>query len=806
MDHARAVVIGGGIAGCSVAYHLTRLGWRDVVLLEQARLTAGTTWHAAGLIGRLRGSRTLARLVRESAELYARLPAEGAGATGWLMCGSLGVARRPERMAQFRRAVALGAEVGIEAAVVGPDEIRRRWPLLRVDDLVGGIWIPHDGRVVPADTAMAMAAAARKGGAAIREETPVTEVLVRDGAVAGVRTPGGEIACEVVVNCAGMWARQLGARSGVPVPVYPVEHFYAVTLPLEGVRPDLPVLRDYDGHIYVREEVGGLLWGGFEPAAKPWRAEVPADFAFRTLPEDWEQFRVLMDEGLRRIPALASAQVRLLLDGPESFTPDGHFLLGPAPGLRGYFVAAGFNSGGIAYAGGAGRALAAWIAEGRMPMDLTAVDPRRFAPFHAEPGFLAARMREVPGLHYRMAWPNREHRSGRGLLRSPVHERLAARGACFGVRMGWERPLWFAAPGTEPVLRYTFGRPDWLAAAGREHRAAREGAALFDQSSFAKLLVEGPDAERSLQWICAGDVALPPGRAVYTPLLNEHGGYESDLTVSRLAPDRYLLVTGSAQRVRDADWIRGQLPAGARAQVEDVTEDWAVLSLMGPRAAEVLGRLTPTPLDQRAFPYRSLRDIRVAGVAVRALRLSYVGERGWELYVPAARAGAVFDALTAAGDVTPAGFAALESLRLEKGYRAWGHDLSPRETPLEAGLGFTVAWDKPGGFLGRDALLAQRARGPAQRLLLFALEETPLMAWGEEPIYRDGACVGALTSVAFGHSLGRLVGMGYVPLRPGQAPAELLAARWAVDIEGTRVPARASLRAWWDPAGERLRA
>ena len=562
-SHARAVIIGGGVIGASVAYHLTRLGWRDVVLLERKSLTSGTTWHAAGLVGRLRGSRTLSRLVRYSAELYARLESETGLSTNWKQCGSLIVARRAERLTQFRRSVALGRCVDIEAHIVGPDEVRRRWPLCRVDDLVGAMWIPHDGRVIPADVAQALAAGARAGGAQIVENTPVTEVLVHGRAVTGVRTPQGDIHSEVVVNCAGMWARELGARSGVTVPVYPVEHFYAVTRPIAGLTPDLAVLRDLDGHVYIREEVGGILIGGFEPRAKPWRADpIPEDFAFSLLKEDWDQFEILMTNGAQRVPALETAEIQLLLNGPESFTPDGHFILGEAPALRGYFIAAGFNSGGIASAGGAGQALAEWIVGGHAPMDLWSVDPRRFAPFHGDPSFLAERMREVPGLHYRMAWPNREHETARGILRSPLHERLAARGACFGAKMGWERANWFAAPGAEPRARYTFGRADWLARAAREHRAAREDVALFDQTSFAKFVLEGPDAETCLQRLAAGDVAVPPGRTVYTPLLNERGGYESDLTISRLGADTFFVVTGSGQRVRDADWIRRHLPPG----------------------------------------------------------------------------------------------------------------------------------------------------------------------------------------------------------------------------------------------------
>jgi len=801
------VVIGGGIIGCSVAYHLTKLGWRDVVLLERKQLTSGTTWHAAGLVGRLRGSRTMSKLVRYGAELYAGLEAETGRATGWRRCGSLIVGRRAERLTQFRRSVALGRVVDIEAHIVGRDEVARLWPLCRTDDLVGAMYIPHDGRVNPADVTQALAAGARAGGAELCENVQVTGVRTRDGAVTGVGTTEGDIACEVVVNCAGMWARELARQSGVTVPLYPVEHFYAVTRPIAGVTPDLSVLRDLDGHIYIKEEVGGLVVGGFEPHAKPWQVDrIPDDFAFSLLKEDWEQFGVLIESGVRRVPAVETAQIHLLLNGPESFTPDGHFVMGEAPGLRRYFVAAGFNSGGIANAGGAGQALAEWIVEGHPTMDLWAVDIRRFAPFHGDVTFLAERMREVPGLHYRMAWPNREHVTARGLRRSPLYERLATRGACFGAKMGWERANWFAPAGVEPKTEYSFGRQNWFPHAGREHRAAREAVALFDQTSFSKFLLTGPDAEAALQCLAAGDVAVPVGRTVYTPLLNDRGGYESDLTISRLEPGTYFIVTSSVQTTRDADWIRRHVPPASRVTLTDVTDEYATLGLMGPGSRAVLARVTDADLGNDGFPYGSVREIGVAGAAVRAVRISYAGELGWELYVPTRQAAHVYDALMAIDDVVDAGYYALDSLRIEKGYRAWGRELTPDETPLEAGMAFTVRFDKPGGFIGREALLSERARGPGRRLLLFALDDPDAVAWGDEPIYRAGALAGQLTSAGFGYTVGRVVGMGYVPIAPGEAPASLTTGPYEIDIAGTRVPATASLRAWHDPAGDRMRA
>jgi len=804
ITQARVVVIGGGVVGASVAYHLTRLGIADVALLERRSLTCGTTWHAAGLIGRLRGTRTASRLVDDSARLYARLPEETGYATGWKRCGSLVVARTAERLHQLRRYVAIGSTCGVDAHIVSPAEARRLWPLCRVDDLAGAMVVPDDGRVIPADVTQALAAGARAGGARVLENVTVSRVRTRDGVVTGVEMDEGIIECETIVNCGGMWARALAQRNGVVVPVWPCEHFYAVTRPIDGITPDLPVLRDLDACVYVREEVGGLLFGGFEPVAKPWLADpIPEHFAFSLLKEDWEQFEVLMRGAAERIPSLESAEIQLLLNGPESFTPDGNFVLGEAPGLRGYFVAAGFNSGGIAGAGGAGRALAEWIAGGTPTMDLTAYDPRRFLPRHAEPEFLVERMRELVGLHYALAWPNREPVSARGVLRSPLHDRLAARGACFGSKMGWERANWFAPPGVEPRTEYAFGRQNWFAAVAGEHRAAREGAALFDQTSFGKLAVEGPDAQALLGRLAPNDLDVPSGRTVYTPFLNERGGYESDLTISRVGDERWFVVTGSAQRVRDADWIRRHTPPGARVRVTDETEAWATLGLMGPRARHVLARATAADLDAAAFPFGSVREITVAGVAVRAIRMSYVGELGWELYVPVAGAGQVWDALERAGGATPAGYYALDGLRLEKGYRAWSRELTPDDTPLEAGLGFTVRWDKPGGFIGREALLAQRARGLSRRLLLFALEDPEAVAWGDEPILRDGRVAGTLTSAAHGHTLGRPVAMGYVACTAG-APAEsLLSARYEIDIAGTRIAATPALRAWVAPREDR---
>jgi 4-methylaminobutanoate oxidase (formaldehyde-forming) len=810
VDQARAVVIGGGIVGTSVAYHLTQLGWRDVVLLEQGSLSGGTTWHAAGLVGQLRSSSNLTRLIRYSVDLYSRLEAETGQSTGWKRCGSVSVARTAERMVQLKRNAAVAMAYDIEAHVIDVDEAARHYPAMRTEDLVGAVWIPGDGKANPADITQALARGARAGGARLLEGVAVTGVNIVRGAVAGVQTSNGPIATEIVVNCAGMWAREFGRLSGVTIPLHACEHMYIVTQPIAGIAPDLPVLRDPDGHIYVKEEVGGLLMGGFDPWAKPWGTErIPDGFSFQTLKEDWGKFEILMTNALERLPALETAEVRTFLNGPESFTPDNYFIMGEAPEVRRYYVGAGFCSGGIAAAGGAGRALAEWIVGDRPPMDLWPADIRRFAPLHGNRRFLRERVSEIVGVHYNIAFPNRELQSGRGLRRSPLHDRLRQRRASFGAKMGWERANWFAPEGVEPEPVYSFGRQNWFPYAAAEHRAVREAVAIFDQTSFSKLLLQGPDAEAVLQQLCANDVAVPPGRIVYTGMLNDRGGYESDLTVTRLREDAYLIVTGSAQSTRDLDWIRRQTPAGARVTLTDVTGAHAVLGLMGPRSRELLARVTDADLANAAFPFATSCEIPVGRAVARASRITYVGELGWELYVPVEQAAGVYDDLWQAGaalGLRDGGYYAIDSLRMEKAYRAWGRELTPDDTPWEAGLGFAVRLDKPGGFLGREALLQQRDQRSTKRLVTFVLEEAQAMPWGDEPILRDGRVVGTVTSAAFGHTLGRAVAMGYVRDEAGVDDRYVSAGAFALDVGGERVAARASLAAPYDPRAARVKS
>ena len=807
--HVRVVVVGGGIAGCSVAYHLAKLGWRDVLLLERREISCGTTWHAAGLVGQLRATQNLTRLAKYGADLYERLEAETGQATGFRRPGSVSLARNPERMHELKRLASMARCFDVEVEVITPSEAGRRWPLMRTDDLVGALWLPRDGRTNPIDTTLALARGARQGGATILENTAVTAVCVEHGRVAGVKTTAGDVTCEVVVNCAGMWAREIGRMAGVTVPLHASEHFYIVTEPMAGVKPDLPVLRDTDGYIYVREEVGGLLMGGFEPVAKPWGMEgIPADFAFSLLPEDWEHFQVLMEQGIHRIPALETAPVRRHVNGPESFTPDGRYLLGEAPECRGFFVAAGFNSIGIASGAGAGRAVAEWIVGGEPPMDLWDVDIRRVAPFQANPRYLRDRTVEMVGALYALHWPYLQPATARGVRKSALHDRLASRGACFGAVMGWERANWFAMPGMEPVYRYSYGRQNWFASSAEEHRAVREAVGLFDQSSFCKLRLEGPDALAVLQRLCANDVDVPPGRLVYTQMLNARGGIEADLTVTRLAADAFFIVTGAGAATHNTHWIASQI-GDARAVLTDVTSGQAVLGVMGPRSRELLARLTDADLTSAAFAFLASREIWLASAPVRASRVTYVGELGWELYVPTELAAGVYDAVVAAGGdlgLRHAGYHAMDSLRIEKAYRSWGHDIGGEDTPLEAGLGFAVRLDKRAAFTGRDALLRRQGKPVTRRLAVFTLDDAEPLLYHDEPIWRDGALVGRITSGAYGHTVGRAVGLGWIECPDGVTEAFVESGRWEVEIACERVPARAQLSPPYDPKSLRVRA
>ena len=808
---ARVVVVGGGVIGCSVAYHLTKLGWTDVVLLEQGTLSCGTTWHAAGLVGQLRASEAGTRLVRYSTELYARLEEETGLTTGYRVCGGLTVARTPERLVQLRRTVASAAAYDLECELLTPAQALDRFPLIQVDDVLGAIWLPGDGRANPTDLTQSLAKGARMGGATIHERVRVTGVTTSRGRVSGVSTDQGDIEAEVVVNCAGQWAKAVGALAGVTVPLHSAEHFYVVTDQIAGVHRDLPILRDPDGYTYVKEEVGGLLVGGFEPVAKPWVSpdQIPHPFEFALLDEDWEHFEVLMDSAVHRIPVLADTGIRKFYNGPESFTPDNQFLLGEAPELPGFFVGAGFNSVGIASAGGAGRALAEWIVEGEPTTDLIGVDVRRFSPLAGSNAWLRARVGEVLGLHYAVPWPNRELESARPQRISPVHDLLLGQGACLGSRNAWERANVFAPQGESPVLDYAWERPRWVDWCVAEQRATREAVAVFDQTSFSKYVVTGPDAVRALQWLCTADVDVPVGRAVYTAMLNRRGTYEADLTVTRTSATDHLLVSSAATTVRDLDWIRRHLPADARVGVVDVTGSYAVFGVMGPRSRELLEALSADRFDDDSFPFGTSREVVVGTALVRATRITYVGELGWELYVPTELARAVYDDLFRAGatlGVVPAGYYAIEAMRLEKGYRAFARELTTETGPVAAGLTFACKLRTDIDFLGRSAVEAARLTPPARRVVSLVVDDPAAYLWGGELVLRDGVPAGQVTSAAWGATVGASVGLALVgDRRSGTATKDWLeGGTWSVDLAGERLPVHVSLRAPFDPDGHKL--
>jgi 4-methylaminobutanoate oxidase (formaldehyde-forming) len=809
--HARIVVIGGGIVGSSAACHLAKLGVSDVVLLEQNAIGGGTTWHAAGMVTRLRSTAAMAAIHEHSAKLYASLPDETGVETGWKQVGSLYLAQTNDRVIQNRRAAAMARLFGIESHEISMDEVRGIWPMMRTDDLVGALLIPADGRTEPASTARALAAGAKLHGATVFEGVRVTELLHDDRRATGVRTTTGDISAETVLLCGGMWMRQFGQHHGFDLPLYPVEHHYVVTNPVSGLHEMMPCTRDHDGALYVRSEGTQMVIGAFQPGAKPWAVDqVPADFTFDLLEPDWVSFGTAIRAANQRFPGFDEFGFDRFVNGPESFTPDSHAIVGPVVGWDQLYVCAGFNSFGIAGAGGMGKAIAEWIIAGEEPMDLWEVDSRRFAGYQNEPRYLMDRVSEVLGHHYELAWPTAEFHSGRGLKKSPLHERLAAAGACFGQRMGWERPLWFGEPGTEPVFDQSWGRAPWFDNWAREHRAAREAVALFDQSFFGKLRVTGRDALRLLNQVSANEIDVSPGRLVYTAWLNRHGRFVSDLTVVRHGPDEFSVMTAAVQPVHDRDWLERQARAiGADVCIEDVTDQTTVIGVMGPNSRALLNRVTDADLSNDAFPFASVRSIEIGGGPVLAQRVTFVGELGWELHIPAAGAVTVFDALVEAGSdlgLTLAGTMAMNSLRMEKSYVSWSHDVSRDDTPTEAGLTFAVAWDKPGGFLGRDALREQRASGIHRRLVTFLLDNPEPLLWGHEPILRDGVPVGFTTSGSYAHTLGSAIGMGYVQSNGPIAREWVEAGRYEIEISGTRYAAKPHWRAPYDPSRSRILA
>ena len=802
---ADIVVIGGGVAGCSVAYHLAKLsgGRKRVILLERDKLTSGTTWHSAAQVRQLRSSENLTRLIQYSTELYNTLEAETGQSTGWLQTGSISIATNADRLTHIRRQAALSEAFGIAVHEITASDVQEAWPLANISDIVGAIYSPGDGRVNPSDLCAALAKGIRAFGGQIFEDTPVVGLNRAGRRLTAVKTRAGLVRCDTVVLTGGLWSAAIGSLAGVRLPLYACEHFYLLTKPVEGIIPHRPTLSDHDGHLYIRDESGGLLVGCFEPRGKPIDvSELPAH-PFALLNEDWDHFEPMMYNGIHRIPALEHAEVRMLLNGPESFTPDGAFLLGPSAEVDNLFLLCGMNSVGVATGGGAGKAIAEWVLDGESPMDLTGVDPRRFAPVESEIKFLRERTPEVLGAHYAVSFPGHEWQSGRGLRRLPLHDFHAADAAHFGQRFGWERPLVF---GANVDLTPTYGKPGWHDAVAAEVEAAHARAALFDQSSFGKIRIAGPDAETFLQRLCANDMARKPGRVIYTALLNERGGFESDLTAQRLGTDDYILYVNTNAVLRDLGWLLSHQRNDERVEISDVSDEFAVIGLMGPASAQVLATACERINHLADLPYFAHRTIQVTGIDVRAARISYVGEQGWELTVGASDSGRVYEALRMAGravDIRPAGLLAQTSMRIEKGFLSFGHDITPDDTPVEAGLTQLTKLNRDIDFLGRSALERRKSVGPRRHMMTVLLDPgadaNPI---GGEPIRINGLICGRVTSASFGFRVRRPVCLGYLK----GAMAELEGCAVEVDIGGRRYAGRATRVAAFDPDGARVRA
>ncbi|MBO9192543.1 GcvT family protein [Rhizobium sp. 16-449-1b] len=808
---AKVVVIGGGIIGCSTAYHLGKLGLTDTVLLERKKLTSGTTFHAAGLVGQLRTSANITQLLGYSVDLYKRLEAETGLGTGWKMNGGLRLACNEERWTEVKRQATTAQSFGLDMQLLTPQEAFDLWPLMTIDDLIGAAYLPTDGQANPSDITQALAKGARMAGVSIFEDTEVIDLEIDKGRIRAVITEHGRIECERVVVCAGQWTRNFAARFGVNVPLVSVEHQYIITESF-GVPSNLPTLRDPDRLTYYKEEVGGIVMGGYEPNPIPWATSgIPDGFHYTLLDSNFDHFEQIMEQALGRVPDLENVGVKQLLNGPESFTPDGNFILGEAPELKNFFVGAGFNAFGIASAGGAGMALAEWVSKGEPPYDLWPVDIRRFGRPHFDTDWVRTRTLEAYGKHYTLAFPFEEYSSGRPCRKSPLYDRLKAQGACFGEKLGWERPNWFADlfANEEPKDVYSYERQNWFEAVGREHKAVREAAVIFDQTSFAKFTLKGRDAEKALSWISANDVTKPVGSLVYTQMLNDKGGIECDLTCARIAEDEYYIVTGTGFATHDFDWIARNIPDDLHAELVDVTSAYSVLALMGPNARAVLEKVTSSDVTNAAFPFGRVKTIGIAGCPVRALRITYVGELGYELHVPIEYATTVYDALMAAGaplHLINAGYRAIESCRLEKGYRAWGSDIGPDHTPIEAGLGWAVKTKKTTPFRGREAIERQLASGVKKMLACFVPDDPDVVLLGRETIYRDGKRVGWLSSGGFGYTVGKPIGYGYVRNAEGVNEEFVLSGQYELDVARARVPCKVSLTPLYDPEMARVKA
>ena len=809
---ARVVIIGGGVIGTSIAYHLGHRGWSDVVLLERDRLTSGTTWHAAGLMtcfGSL--SETSMSMRMYSRELYARLEEETGLSTGFKRVGFIEAAADEGRLEEYRRVAAFNRQVGLDVIEITPAEIAERFPIAKTDDLLAGFYVPQDGRVNPVDVTMSLAKGARMKGVTILEGVAATGVLTAGDRVTGVATAEGDIECEFVVNCTGMWARELGEKSGVVIPLQAAEHYYLITEPIEGVDPEWPVFEDPSRHGYYREEGSGLMIGLFEPVCAPWHVDgIPPDFSFGEIPPDWDRMGPYLERAMDRVPVTLEAGIRKFFCGPESFTPDLAPVVGEAPNLRNYFVAAGMNSVGIIHGGGLGRLMANWLVDGRPDMDITGFNIDRFQPYQLNPRYRAERTVETLGMVYQTHFPGRSMQTARGVKRSPIHDRLAEQGAYFRDVSGWEGADWYAGPGVEATVgELSWGRQSWFPKWESEHRAVREGVGLMDMSFMSKFLVQGRDAGPVLDLVSANAVDGEPGFITYTQWLNEGGTLEADLTVTKLDEVEFMVVASDNAQGHVHAWLRRHI-GDAHAFVTDVTSGLAQINVQGPRSRELLQSLTSVDLSNEAFPFRAARKIDIGFARALCVRITYLGELGYELFVPSDQAMHVYEQLVEAGravDVRHTGLKALASLRMEKGYRDYGHDIDNTDSVLEAGLGFAVALDKPGGFIGRDAVLAKKAEGPLTRRLVQVrvLDPEPLMHHAEI-VLRDGTAVGYVRAASYGHTLGGAVGLAMVECGDGVTADFVTSGDWQVDIAGERHPAVASLRPMYDPDNSRIRA
>ncbi|MFK5972225.1 MAG: FAD-dependent oxidoreductase [Flavobacteriaceae bacterium] len=810
--HAEIVIIGGGIIGCSTAYHLAKLGAKDVILLEGGQLTNGSTWHAAGLVGQLRSSANITKVLTNSVDLYKTLEAETGLATGWKMNGGLRLACNKDRWIELKRQATTAKSFNMPMELLSPKEAQDLWPMMDISDVVGAAFLPTDGEAGPSDITQSLAKGARMGGVTIYEETRVTGIKVENGRVTGVNTTNGDITCEKVVNCCGQWAKEVGEMAGVNVPLISVEHQYLLTEPFpKGAVPhNLPTLRDPDRLCYYKEEMGGLVLGGYEPNPIQWaKSGVPKDFYFALLNSNWDHFEQLMLQAIVRLPALQDIGIRKLTNGPESFTPDGNFILGEAPEVNNYFVGAGFNAFGIAAGGGAGKELAEWVLAGEPSMDLWPVDIRRFGHVHKNAKFVNDRTLEMYGKHYTMSWPHEEHERGRPFFKSPIYDILKEKGACFGSKLGWERPNWFAPEGTNAKDSYSYGRQNWFEIVGEEHKATREAVALFDQSSFAKFVLKGPDAEQVLSWVCANNVARPSGTLIYTQLLNAKGGIECDLTVGRIAKDEYYIVTGTGFRNHDFAWISANIPKGMNVELKDVTEELATFALMGPNARRVLNKISSDDLNNASFPFATHKEIKLNGHLVRALRVTFVGELGWELHIPKESAIDVYHAIMDAGKefgIINAGYRAIESLRLEKGYRVWSSDITPDHTPLEAGLGWAAKLKTDIPFLGREFLEKQKQRALQKRMCCFVVDNPEVILLGRETIHRNGEIVGYLTSGGWGYTVNTNIGYGYVRRKDGVSTDYLKSGEYEVEVASKLHSCQIRFGPLYDPKMEKVKA